>query len=109
MMLSRACFRPFFQAACLGLACGVSIAAPPWQEDWETERRQLSEQGLAWQLNYTGSFMNHTGGGFRHGTNGQGLLDFAVMVDLEKMAGWKGGTFHAEVIWVTGGSPSSVD
>lgn len=85
------------------------MAQQVWTEDWEAQREQLEKNGVAYQLSYTGSFMSHLDGGFRRGTNGQGLLDFAVMVDLEKTVGWKGGAFHAEVIWVTGGNPSSVD
>lgn len=91
------------------LASGSAMAQLAWVEDWSAQREQLAKSGVAYQLSYTGSFMSHLDGGFRRGTNGQGLLDFAVMVDLEKTVGWRGGTFHAQVIWTQGGSASSVD
>lgn len=92
----------------LMMLCGDALARDRYTEDWEEQRDALSKQGIAFQLSYTGSFMDHLHGGFRHGTNWQGLLDFAVMVDLEKVLGWRGAKFHAEGIWVQGPSASSL-
>ncbi len=85
------------------------MARNPVMEDWDEQLDDLSKHGIAFQLSYTGSFMNHMYGGFRRGTNWQGLLDFSTLVDLEKVVGWHGAYFHAEGIWVQGQSPSSVD
>lgn len=78
-------------------------------EDWEAQQERLTKDGVAFQLSYTGAMMDHLGGGFRHGTNWQGLLDLGALVDLEKLMGWQGATFHAEAFWVQGNSPSSLD
>jgi porin len=77
-------------------------------EDWESEQEALKKHGIAFQAGYTGSFMSHLQGGFREGTNWQGLVDLSVLVDLDKFMGWKGAAFHAEVIWVQGRSASSM-
>lgn len=91
------------------MICGEAMARDRYIENWDEQREALSKHGLAFQLSYTGSFMDHLHGGFRHGTNWQGLLDFSMLVDLEKVMGWRGASFHAEGIWVQGQSPSSLD
>lgn len=110
MKSKRAFSRLFSQALgpWLLLACGAAVARDRYTEDWNEQREALSKRGVAYQLSYTGSFMDHLHGGFRHGTNWQGLLDLAVMVDLEKVVGWRGASFHAEAIWLQGESASSV-
>ena len=91
------------------LICGNALARNPVVEDWDEQQDNLSKHGIAFQLSYTGSFMEHLHGGFRRGANWQGLLDFSTLVDLEKVMGWQGACMHAEGIWVQGQSPSSVD
>ncbi len=87
---------------------GAASAQTAWIENWEGEREMLAKRGWAVQNTYTGSFMNHQRGGMRHGTNWQGLLDVALLVDLNTVFGWKGAHFHAEAIWVQGPSASSL-
>ena len=75
--------------------------------DWDGLRPWLSEKGVDVQVTYSGSFTSHLSGGFRTGTDWQGLLDVALEFDLEKLAGWKNTLFHAEGLWVQGNDPSS--
>ena len=110
MKSKRAFSRLFSQALGLWLMLGggEAIARDRYTEDWDDQREALSTRGVAFQLSYTGSFMDHLHGGFRRGANWQGLLDLAMLVDLEKVAGWRGAILHAEGIWVQGPSASSM-
>lgn len=106
MQLRKACLAAFFA---LALLCGDASGQNVIVEDWEAQQERFAKDGVAFQISYTGAMMDHLGGGFRHGTNWQGLLDVGMLVDLEKLMGWDGATFHAEGFWVQGNSPSSLD
>ncbi len=93
----------------LALVCTSAVARNAWIEDWGDQLELLKKNGIAYQLSYTGSFMNHVSGGSRLGMNWQSLLDLSVMVDLERVVGWSGATFHAEALWLEGNSASSVN
>lgn len=110
MSSRRAFLRSLSRAAALWLFLvhGLLKAQTAWLEDWEAKEAQMAKTGVAFQAVYTGSFMSHLEGGFRRGTNWQGLLDVSVLVDLEKVVGWKGAAFHAEGLWVQGPSASSM-
>lgn len=87
---------------------GVEAAArDTFTGEWSGLRPWLSAHGVDVQINYSGSFTSHLSGGFRTGTDWQGLLDVAMQFDLEKLAGWENTLFHAEGLWVQGNDPSS--
>ncbi len=96
-------------AIMLGLVLlpGMLRAHSAWVENWKKQEEQLSKLGVAFQASYMGSFMSNVQGGFRQGTNWQGLLDVSMMADLNTLMGWKGAMFQAEVLWVQGRSASS--
>lgn len=79
-----------------------------WEENWEAQQEQLDRYGMAYQAGYTGSFFSHLHGGLRQGTNWQGLLDLAVLMDLEHLIGLNDTALHAEVLWLQGKRASSV-
>lgn len=111
MSFPRSFIRSSLRAAiALGLVMlpGMLQAHSAWVENWKKQEEQLSKHGVAFQASYMGSFMSNVQGGFRQGTNWQGLLDVSMMADLNTLMGWKGAMFQAEVLWVQGRSASSM-
>lgn len=70
--------------------------------DWGTFRTQLADRGVAPALVYTGEVFSNRSGGLETGTRYESLLEGELSVDLEKLAGWKGGLFHAIAFWIEG-------
>ena len=109
MSFPRSFIRSSLRAAiALGLVMlpGMLQAHSAWVENWKKQEEQLSKHGVAFQASYMGSFMSNVQGGFRQGTNWQGLLDVSMMADLNTLMGWKGVISQAEVLSVYGLSPS---
>lgn len=66
--------------------------------DWGGVRSRWSEHGFDFTVQYFGEVAGNVSGGVRRGTVFNGLLNVAGDVDLEKSAGWNGGTFHAAML-----------
>jgi len=73
--------------------------------DWRGVRPFLSARGFEPYLTYTGAMWSNFGGR-ADGTEFIGYLDSGVELDLEKIAGWPGGGFHADFHWYAGRQPS---
>jgi porin len=58
----------------------------------------LKPYGIRPSLSYTGEVLGNGSGGIRRGAIYDGRLDFGVDADLEKLFGWSGTKFHANVI-----------
>ena len=58
----------------------------------------LKPYGIRPSLTYTGEVLGNGSGGIRRGAIYDGRLDFGVDADLEKLFGWSGTKFHANVI-----------
>jgi len=107
-------------ALCLGLAPLAAQAADPAARtdapltepgllereqltgDWGGARTRLDEAGLTFGLTTTGDMSTNPTGGLQRGHGFSGLLQFGLDLDLEKMAGWKGGAFHAGAFLIGG-------
>jgi porin len=58
----------------------------------------LQNFGISPSLTYTGEVLGNVSGGVRRGTIYDGRLDVGVDGDLQKLFGWSGAKFHANVI-----------
>ena len=70
-------------------------------------RAGLAASGITYGLNYIGEVFDVTSGGLSRGGAVNGRIEAYVDVDLEKFAGWKGGTFHANGYYIYGDGPST--
>lgn len=70
--------------------------------DWNGARTRLEEAGITLGLNATGDISAIPIGGLQRGREFSGLLRFDADFDLEKLAGWKGGIFHAGAFFIAG-------
>src|SRR5437762_953497 len=62
--------------------------------DWNGVRCSLANHGVAPSLSYTGEIMGNTTGGFRRATIYEGLVTLGLDLDLQRLVGWRGATFH---------------
>lgn len=79
------------------LADGPDFAHTTLTGDWGGARTQMSNQGIDLNLYYTGDFAHNFTGGDRHSSAYASEFDFVGALDLNKLLGWKGGSFHIEV------------
>jgi porin len=62
--------------------------------DWGGARTALSNRGIDISLSFIGEAMGTLAGGFRQGVSLEHRFELDFDVDLDKLAGWKGGTTH---------------
>ena len=62
----------------------------------------LLDWGVAFTRTYISEILSNTSGGVRAGTIYAGRLDLGVDVDLERLAGWTGARFHANMYQIHG-------
>lgn len=65
-------------------------------------RAAFAKRGLTYSLNYTGEVLSNVKGGIRRGSIYEGLLDFQLDVDLDRVAGWSGAEFHTNLYQIHG-------
>jgi porin len=65
-------------------------------------RDRLAEAGYQFSLTYIGEGLANVTGGMRTGAVYTGRLDLGTTIDLEKVVGWTGGTFHANMFQIHG-------
>ncbi len=58
-------------------------------------RKRLYDHGVSYNLIYTNDVLSNLSGGIRRGTVDQGKLEDQLLIDLEKLIGWKDTTFYA--------------
>ena len=63
--------------------------------DWGGTRTALADHGVEIGLEYTGETLGVLSGGLERGTTYEGRADLSLDVDLDKLTGWQGATFHA--------------
>jgi len=51
-------------------------------------------------MEYTGGVFHNVSGGIKKGTANNGLLNTGLRIDLEKLAGWSGLSFHVNTLWI---------
>jgi porin len=71
------------------------IASSPYLlGDWGGQRKQLAEQGVAFNLGYGSQVAHNVKGGTGHLTRYTDQWVFGTTLDLDKRWAWKGGTFQ---------------
>jgi porin len=89
-------------AACLAVtppARAEDRAGPAVPKD---TREILAEAGYQFSFTYIGESLANISGGVRTGAIYTGRLDLGATIDLEKVAGWTGATFHANMFQIHG-------
>jgi porin len=65
-------------------------------------REALSDAGIQFSATYIGEGLANISGGGRTGAIYTGRLDLGTTIDLEKVAGWTGAAFHANMFQIHG-------
>ncbi len=65
-------------------------------------RQALADAGIQFSATYIGEGFANISGGVRAGQIYTGRLDLGTTIDLEKVAGWTGATFHANMFQIHG-------
>lgn len=63
-------------------------------------RKYLYDRGVSYNVIYTNDVLGNMRGGIRRGTIDQGKFEGQLLVDLEKLAGWKDWTFYANAFGI---------
>jgi porin len=89
--------------ACAG-AKDESIAdwfplVPPGFNDW---RNTLADKGFSFGITYIADNIGNISGGIKRGGIHLGRLDLGFDADLEKLLGWNGAKFHANMLEIYG-------
>jgi porin len=95
------------------LALGLSFANSAVADDARTSpasakasekdlRQILSDWGVDFAGTYIGEALGNVSGGIRRGAIYTGRLDLGVDADLEKIVGWNGAKFHANMYQIHG-------
>lgn len=70
--------------------------------DWGGARTALADKGVTIGLAWTAEGLENAHGGMREGGTYDGLVELQLDADLEKIAHWKGATFHISGYWIQG-------
>ncbi|WP_299710330.1 carbohydrate porin [Tardiphaga sp.] len=62
----------------------------------------LADWGIGFSATYIGEALGNASGGIRRGAIYTGRLDLGTDVDLERLMGWSGATFHANIYQIHG-------
>jgi porin len=98
-----------FRAARVTAALAVLAFAPvahaedkPSGNASKDPREALADAGYQFSMTYIGEGLANVSGGMRTGAIYTGRLDLGTTIDLEKVAGWTGATFHANMFQIHG-------
>jgi porin len=76
----------------------ASIATSlPSNGDGSGDRKRLADRGVTYSVMYTNDVLANVDGGSKRGTIDQGKVEGTLSIDLEKMSGWQGMSFFANV------------
>ncbi|MGX9431513.1 MULTISPECIES: carbohydrate porin [Bradyrhizobium] len=89
-------------AAITALALAAARAADQPDGGDKDLRDRLADAGYQFSLTYIGEGLANVSGGMRTGAIYTGRLDLGTTIDLEKVMGWTGATFHANVFQIHG-------
>jgi porin len=93
------------------VAAAVALCAPalpacaddkPVAERIADTRAALEDAGYQFSLTYIGEAFANVSGGVSNGAVYTGRLDLGTTIDLEKVMGWSGATFHANMYQIHG-------
>lgn len=80
-----------------------SPESPGLIESEDGVRKSLEERGISLYATYLGEVFTNHSGGIKSGSAWAGLLDVGIDLDLEKIFGWQGASFSANVFYFDGG------
>lgn len=75
--------------------------------EWFGGRPLLELNGVTFQGGFTTDVFGIVTGGDSQATYYAGLMDFGATADLEKLLGWRGGSFQTTWLWLSGNGPES--
>ncbi|HEV2301139.1 MAG TPA: carbohydrate porin [Stellaceae bacterium] len=75
--------------------------------DWAGLRDRLDERGIEIGIEYIGEGFADVSGGIHRGTIYEGRLEVGLHLDLQKLVGWTGASFHASAFQIHGHEPSA--
>jgi porin len=85
----------------VGLAPGARAGDQPDGSNKDL-RDRLADAGYQFSLTYIGEGLANVTGGMRTGAIYTGRLDLGTTIDLERVMGWTGATFHANMFQIHG-------
>jgi carbohydrate-selective porin OprB len=77
----------------------IATSLPNYGDPSDT-RKWLYDRGVSYNLIYTNDVLGNMSGGLRRGTIDQGKLEAQLLIDLDKLAGWKDWTFYANAFGI---------
>jgi len=86
----------------LHAASAAGTKAAPEKAVTKNPREILADWGIQFNATYISEVFGNATGGIRRGTIYTGRLDLGTDVDLEKLAGWSGAKFHADMFQIHG-------
>ena len=92
--------------AVTGIPAQSIATSLPQNDDAEGQRKALAARGMTYGLNYVGEWQGNVSGGVSRGSIYIGRLEGVVDIDLGKLAGRQGLTFHANGYQIHGGGLS---
>lgn len=88
--------------ACITLVMAATASANAADIPAKDVRQVFADWGIAFSGTYIGEVLGNVSGGIRRGTIYTGRLDLGTDIDLDKLAGWSGATFHANIYQIHG-------
>jgi len=83
-------------------ALAIFLSSPAHAADPRDPREVLADWGVTFAGTYIGESLGNVSGGIRTGAIYTGRLDLGTDIDLEKLAGWSGAKFHANMFQIHG-------
>ncbi|WP_322516235.1 carbohydrate porin [Rhodopseudomonas palustris] len=77
-------------------------AADPAVTPAADHRQTLADWGVQFSATYIGETLADVSGGMRRGAIYAGRLDLGTTIDLDRLLGWRGATFHANMFQIHG-------
>ncbi|WP_245290673.1 carbohydrate porin [Rhodopseudomonas sp. AAP120] len=65
-------------------------------------RQRMADWGVQFNLTYIGEVLGNVSGGIRTGAVYTGRADLGTTIDLDRLVGWSGATFHANMFQIHG-------
>lgn len=84
----------------------IATSLPSSLADPADVRSSLAGAGITYGFNYTGDVLGNVSGGVERSTHYAGLLEVYADIEVERLTGWRGLTFHASGYQIHGTSIS---
>jgi porin len=90
------------RVACIVLGLVVVEPAKASEIAVKDPRERLADWGIAFSGTYIGEALGNASGGVRRGVIYAGRLDLGTDIDLDRLVGWRGAIFHANIFQIHG-------